>query len=166
MALVERINIIPVLAAEISNDGSQISNMFEKVAFIKGTEGKFYIDFLISALILKKYLIKYILVRKNEDKYEALSFDSFIIPPSDEYIKQHNGSAQKNEPQWSFSNKNIISGHTIIEMKYDTLNKSGEYGILAFGKEIEKDDSDDAIKINEMELLCEKHFEVVILGDD
>lgn len=151
----ERINIVPIIAANISDSTKTISNIFDTISFKKGTEGKFFVDFLINALINEKYLIKYILVRKNEDKYEALSFDDFIISP-DKYLRQNERS--------SFNNSNIISEHTIIEIKHNTINQSGEYDILAFGKKIETDEVIDDIdnSLDDMDLLCEKHFFVNI----
>ncbi len=151
----KRINIVPIIAADISDSTKTISNIFDTISFKKGTEGKFFIDFLINALINEKYLIKYILVRKNKDKYEALSFDDFIISP-DKYLRQNEWS--------SFNNSNIVSGYTIIEIKHNTINQSGEYSILAFGKKIETDEVFDDIdnSLDDMDLLCEKHFFVNI----
>ena len=159
----ERINIVPILAANISEDGSDISKQFDEITIKKGAKGEFYIDFITNAIINEKYSIKYILVRKIDDGVQALYIDSFIIPPSKEFLDSRRAKQKEVESNWSFGNGQIIFGHTKAKMNYDTINKSGEYGILAFAKKIDNDsDEIDEFELSPNNLICERHFFVSI----
>ncbi len=160
MSISERINIVPILAADITKDGSSIKNVFEKISFLRDFKGSFYIDFVTNAIIEKSYLIKYILVRRKDSGLEALSIDSFVIPPSEEFYQKREAIHSKRNQKWSIGRGNILSSHTIVKIGYDQINRSGEYGVVAFGKEMLNECNND--ELEGMELLCEKHFDVEI----
>lgn len=158
-----KINIVPLLAEEVSKDGSQIKNVFDRISYKRGTEGRFSICFFINAILDTSYLIKFVIIRKGTNGIEALFIDSFRIPPSDDFMKKHGGVTKKFESDWSFSGGNIISGQTNVHLNYSTINLSGEYGILAFAQKVEEsEDVDDETSLGDMKLICEKHFFVDI----
>lgn len=162
----ERINIVPILAADISKNVSVIKDIFDKISFKKGTQGEFFIDFVANAIITKKYLIKYVLFRRNQNRIQALFIDSFVIPPDDDFFTKTNVTGNKMPSNWSIGKGNIISSHTRVNLSYDTINSSGEYGVLAFGKSLDDNvqiTNIDETDISDMELLCEKHFFVNII---
>lgn len=162
----ERINIVPVIAADISDGVKTITNIFDTISFKKGTEGSFYIDFITNAMINNKYLIKYILFRMVNEEIQALAIDSFVIPPDDDFIKERNANKTSLTSTWSFTNAQIMSSHTTVNLSYDKINLSGSYGVLAFGKKISDDeviDNNDKFNLEGMELLCEKHFFVNVI---
>lgn len=157
MAMInERINIVPIIAADISGDGYNITNQFDEITIKKGAVGEFYIDFITSAVVNKKYDIRYVLVRKVSEGIEALHIDSFIISPSKEFLESRKASQKRVSNEWSFGKGQIIFGHTKVRMDYKTINKSGEYGILAFAKESESDTDD--VELTPDNLICERHF--------
>lgn len=160
MMIDERINIVPILAADISDDMSSINNQFSEISFKKGTQGEFFIDFITNAIIKNKYRVKYVLFRKIDDNLQVLFIDSFVIPPSEEFLAGNNIKHKKTETGWSFGDGDIIFGHTKAKMTYDTINRSGEYGILAFASQID-DDTDD-VDLEPNNLICERHFMVNI----